>query len=467
MVCEALSERQEVQPEMHPEMQPVEGGPHSDDSAATTLAQHTPTSNSAGLSAAFMTQSVQKKGLPRSPREASPKRPRVGAGQAAEADEQDEQTSSAEQRGQAGKLEVVLPPQQQTTGIEPGEGASVFSPVFPQHHQHHEQQAPQQQQQQQHQRHQPHAVEGRELNSPTGRHPHPPPWAAQQACDDQEGDEDNAENEGGEDEQLMLEAGSNGLAALVLPHGQQGDHHGEHSVIPEAVEHELPPDASAEEELEYMDFDPLLFIKLLPPLDQVVPKHRPPLLPRKTRLCKQKTLVLDLDETLVHSCLEAQAVSDFTFPVHFNSQEHMIHVRQRPHLHTFMQRVAELYEVVVFTASQKIYAEKLLNIIDPERKLIKHRIFRESCVVVDGNYLKDLTALGRDLRTTLIVDNSPQAFGFQVDNGVPIESWYDDTADTELLKLLPFLESLVHVEDVRPAIRSKFRMRELIDRVVC
>ncbi len=55
----------------------------------------------------------------------------------------------------------------------------------------------------------------------------------------------------------------------------------------------------------------------------------------------------------------------------------------------------------------------------------------------------------------------------QVDNGVPIESWYDDPADQELLKLLPFLEQLVHAEDVRPAIRSKFRMRELIDRVVC
>ena len=64
-----------------------------------------------------------------------------------------------------------------------------------------------------------------------------------------------------------------------------------------------------------------------------------------------QTLVLDLDETLVHSSLEG-GPSDFSFPVTFNNQEHTIHVRTRPHLDTFMARVAELFEIVVFTASQ-------------------------------------------------------------------------------------------------------------------
>lgn len=214
---------------------------------------------------------------------------------------------------------------------------------------------------------------------------------------------------------------------------------------------------------EYLEFDPLLFIKRLPPLERCVPARREFLLPPRTRRSKQKTLVLDLDETLVHSTLDGYCRPDFTFPVEVGNMRHMVSVRQRPHLHTFLERMAQLYEVVVFTASQRVYAEQLLNIVDPQRRLVRHRVYRESCVFWEGNYLKDLTVLGRDLAHTIIVDNSPQAFGFQIDNGIPIESWYDDDADDELLKLQPFLEQMAHAQDVRPHIQKRFRLRRLVE----
>jgi CTD small phosphatase-like protein 2 len=95
---------------------------------------------------------------------------------------------------------------------------------------------------------------------------------------------------------------------------------------------------------------------------------------------------------------------------------------------------------------------------------IDHRVFRDSCVPVDGNYLKDLEVLGRDLSKVIIVDNSPQAYGYQIDNGIPILSWFDNENDEELMKLLPFLKQCLQVNDVRPLIHKKFQMKELIDR---
>ncbi|KAI8465264.1 MAG: hypothetical protein J3K34DRAFT_525490 [Monoraphidium minutum] len=227
-----------------------------------------------------------------------------------------------------------------------------------------------------------------------------------------------------------------------------------------------PPPADADDDDDEEWFDPLLFISRLPPAAPPGAARPGALLPRRTRACKAKTLVLDLDETLVHSTLDGAPGSEgahFHFPVHFNGAEHQVHVRMRPHMRDFLEHAAELFEVVVFTASQKVYAEKLLNILDPTRRLVRHRIYRDSCVFVEGNYLKDLSGLGRDLAHTAIVDNSPQAFGFQVDNGIPIESWYDDDGDTELLALLPLLRRLAGADDVRPVLRERFRLRERVE----
>ncbi|CAN4105749.1 unnamed protein product [Withania somnifera] len=202
-------------------------------------------------------------------------------------------------------------------------------------------------------------------------------------------------------------------------------------------------------------FDPHIFITNLPDI-----LERPNIFPKESQRCKSITLVLDLDETLVHSTLEHCDDADFTFPVFFSMKEHVVYVKQRPHLRTFLERVAEMFEIVIFTASQSIYAKQLLDILDPDGKIISRRAYRESCIFFDGSYTKDLTVLGVDLAKVVIVDNSPQVFRLQVNNGIPIKSWFDDPSDSALISLLPFLETLADADDVRPIIAKKFGNKE-------
>lgn len=123
---------------------------------------------------------------------------------------------------------------------------------------------------------------------------------------------------------------------------------------------------------------------------------------------KRWSLWLSCTETLVHSTLEHCDSADFTFPVFVNMKEHTVYVKQRPFLKPFLERVAEMFQIVVFTASQSIYAKQLLDILDPDGKIISSRAYRESCIFSDGSYTKDLTVLGIDLAKVAIIDNSPQ-----------------------------------------------------------
>jgi len=101
-----------------------------------------------------------------------------------------------------------------------------------------------------------------------------------------------------------------------------------------------------------------------------------------------------------------------------------------------------------------------MEIIDPDKTLFSHLLFRNSCIQTDnGLYIKDLRAINRDLKSTVIVDNTVMSFAFQLDNGVPIMPFYDEKEDTTMLKITEYLMSLKEVEDVRINNRKAFSLQ--------
>jgi hypothetical protein len=142
----------------------------------------------------------------------------------------------------------------------------------------------------------------------------------------------------------------------------------EQKLSEEGEEPTVQEDPSSEVEEEDDDeFNPFLFIKSLPKYEYV--QHlRPSIgLPPKEKDSPPITLVLDLDETLVHCTVEPIQDADLTFPVLFHGMEYQVHVKLRPHVFEFLNKVCDKFEVVIFTASQKVYADELLNRMDPSK----------------------------------------------------------------------------------------------------
>ena len=177
------------------------------------------------------------------------------------------------------------------------------------------------------------------------------------------------------------------------------------------------------------------------------------LLPNKTD--NRKTLVLDLDETLIHSAFEPFIPrDDITLTMKMKDNDIIIHVLKRPYLDEFLNIVTQKYEVVIFTASISDYANPLLDQLDPMKK-ISHRLFREHCTKTDnGLFIKDLNRLGRDLKNVIIIDNNPVSFIANKANGLPILTWHSIQSDNELIKLIPLLTYLSNVDDIRPIINK-------------
>ena len=168
-------------------------------------------------------------------------------------------------------------------------------------------------------------------------------------------------------------------------------------------------------------------------------KVYPPFLPPMDKNKYKYSLVLDLDETLVH----------------YIEEENKAYVQVRPYADFFLNEMAKYFELIIFTAASEDYADIVLNELD-KNKVIKYKLYRKHTEQVNGIFVKDLKKIGRDLDKTLIVDNNKDNFSLQPENGLHICSFIGDQNDDELYNLSEDLMKIVrsNKEDIRPIIKE-------------
>lgn len=175
------------------------------------------------------------------------------------------------------------------------------------------------------------------------------------------------------------------------------------------------------------------------------------------RRLKKKTLVLDLDETLIHSLSKAPGVSQgHMIEVKFHSQLTTLYtVLKRPFCEEFLDQVSQWYNLVVFTASIQAYADPMIDWLEKDRKYFAQRFYRQHCTQTSLGYVKDLAIVDSDMSNVMIIDNSPISYTHNESNGIGIEGWINDPSDTSLMALIPFLSALRFTTDVRSIIGLK------------
>jgi Dullard-like phosphatase family protein len=142
---------------------------------------------------------------------------------------------------------------------------------------------------------------------------------------------------------------------------------------------------------------------------------------------KKYSLVLDLEETLINFRLKTDEKGEGI-------------LKFRPGLYEFLEGVAGIYEIILFTSSSQDYAESLINVIEENKKYFEYTFFRQHNIIIENDFVKDISRIGRNLDKIIIVDNMPQNYRLHKKNGIHIKGfWGEDSNDKILYDLKDLL----------------------------
>ena len=180
---------------------------------------------------------------------------------------------------------------------------------------------------------------------------------------------------------------------------------------------------------------------------------------------KQKLLLIDLDETLIHSefrnknnykeldlFTKKSKCNSKTFSYQDKDYIYYMDVFFRPHLKHFLSEVSKYFDLAIFTAATKGYADTIIDYIDPNNKFFKFRLYRDACIPIQNRlYIKDLRIIkDYDPMNVILMDNSLYSFMNQPSNGMLVNSFYTNHKDTQLISAKNFLiNHIFPCDDIR------------------
>lgn len=181
-------------------------------------------------------------------------------------------------------------------------------------------------------------------------------------------------------------------------------------------------------------------INLISKFPPTNPDIKPPYI--KTKLTKKFSLVLDLDETLI------------SLDRNKDDKNKKGILKLRPGLLKFLTKIKKNYEIIVFTSGTKEYADQIIDVIENDEKYFDFRLYRDHTLFNNNEFIKDISRIGRPLDKIIIVDNLPQNFRLQKENGIEIKSFFgDDNNDKALGCLGKILKRIANrFNDVRNGI---------------
>ena len=142
-----------------------------------------------------------------------------------------------------------------------------------------------------------------------------------------------------------------------------------------------------------------------------------------TKNRKRYSLILDLDETLVHFKISSEIDNEGVLKI-------------RPGVVPFLEKVGKFYELIIFTAATQEYGDLLIDAIEENNVYFEHRFYRQHTVIIENDFVKDLNRIGRPLDKIIIVDNMPQNFRLQKENGINIKAFWGEDIDDNALEEL-------------------------------